>query len=287
MVMLADKYRPRRFKHVWCQEAAVTQLSRLAQAREGAHLLLTGAYGAGKTALVKIFARALNCENLTEDGSPCKQCRSRDDADLDCLAQYDVPARGGDKDRVRAWVDAHNREPRNSKWKILFLDEAHALTPAAMDSLLKDVEEPQPRVAFAFATTEPWVLKPALKSRTLRLEVRPLSEPDAVDFMGHIARLEGITYDRDALFLLACMMQGHPRDMLNGLGQVARSGKGVTTEAVKSIFPVHDAEILDRIFLSTRQRRCRAPGLGRAPLAGATEFKSEERANASDLNFLQ
>jgi DNA polymerase-3 subunit gamma/tau len=247
-VTLADKYRPQRFEDVWCQEAAVTLLSRLAQARQGTNLLLTGAYGAGKTSLVRLFARALNCEHVTEYGSPCNQCRSCEDPQQDYLLEYDVPGRGGDKDKVRAWVDAHHRSSR--KWRILFLDEAHALMPAAVDSLLKDVEEPEPGVAFAFATTEPWALKPTLKSRLMPLEVRPLGVPDAVEFMESIAQREGILYDREGLILLASVKQGHPRDLLNGLGQLAGLGTRVTTESVKSLFAIHDAESLIEYFLA-------------------------------------
>lgn len=247
-MMLADKYRPRQFKDVWGQDAVVKQLSGLARTRRGSHLLLTGSYGSGKTTLVRIFARALNCEQLTEDGSPCEQCPSCRGASGDCLVEYDVPGSGGDKDAIRTWVALHNHEPPGTNWKILFLDEAQALKPTAVDSLLKDVEEARARVLFAFATTEPWELKPTLRSRTLPLEVRPLSVPDGVDFLESIAEREGISYDRDALLLLACVKQGHPRDLLNGLGQVAGLGRGVTVEAVKSLFAIHDAESLIEYF---------------------------------------
>ena len=245
---LADKYRPQRFEDVWCQETAVTLLSRLAQTRQGTNLLLTGAYGSGKTSLVRLFARALNCEHVTDQGSPCNECPSCDDPQHDYLVEYDVPGRGGDKEKVRAWVDAHHRSPL--KWRILFLDEAHALTPAAIDSLLKDVEEPRPGVAFAFATTEPWALKPTLKSRLMPLEVRPLGVPDAVEFLESIAKREGILYDREGLILLASVKQGHPRDLLNGLGQVAGLGNGVTADGVKSLFAIHNAESLIEYFLA-------------------------------------
>lgn len=248
--MLADKYRPWRFKDVRGQDTAVALLSRLAQLRQGGHLLLAGAYGAGKTTLVRIFAQALNCDHPAKDGSPCGACGSCDAADQDCLVEYDVPGRGGDKESVLAWVAANNWEPPSSKWRILFLDEAHALQPLAMEGLLKVVEEPQPRVVFAFATTEPWKLKATLKSRTLPLEVRPLSVPDAVALMESIANKEGYTYERDALVLLAWVKQGHPRDLLNGLGQVAALGKNVTTEAVKLLFAVHDAEALVEYLLA-------------------------------------
>lgn len=262
--MLADKYRPRQFKDVWGQDAVVKQLSALARARRGSHLLLTGSYGSGKTSLIRIFARALNCEQLTEDGSPCERCLSCSGASGDCLIEYDVPGSGGDKDAIRAWADLHHREPTGTKWKILFLDEAHALKPTAVDSLLKDVEEPRTGVLFAFATTEPWELKPTLRSRTLPLEVRPLSVPDGVDFLESIAAREGISYDRDALLLLACVKQGHPRDLLNGLGQVAGLGVGVTVEAVKSLFAIHDAESLIEYLLALG----RGDGIGQIAAMG-------------------
>jgi DNA polymerase-3 subunit gamma/tau len=245
---LADKYRPQRFEDVWCQETAVTLLSRLAQARQGANLLLTGAFGAGKTSLIRLFARALNCEQVTERGSPCNECPACNNCQGDYLVEYDVPGRGGDKERVRGWVDAHNRSPL--KWRILFLDEAHALSPAATDSLLKDVEEPQPGVVFAFATTEPQALKQTLKSRLMPLEVRPLGVADAVEFLESIAKREGILYDREGLILLASVKQGHPRDLLNGLGQVAGIGERVTAEGVKSLFAIHNAELLIEYFLA-------------------------------------
>jgi DNA polymerase III subunit gamma/tau len=268
-VTLADKYRPQRFEDVWCQETAVTLLSRLAQARRGTNLLLTGAYGAGKTSLVRLFARALNCEHVTDQGSPCNQCHSCQHPQQDYLLEYDVPGRGGDKERVRAWVDAHHRS--SAKWRVLFLDEAHALTPAAIDSLLKDVEDPDPGVVFAFATTEPWALKPTLKSRLMPLEVRPLGVPDAVEFMESIAQREGILYDREGLILLASVKQGHPRDLLNGLGQVVGLGERVTVESVKSLFAIHDAESLIEYFLALAagdaEREILAMGRWREPLA--------------------
>lgn len=245
---LAEKYRPQQFEMVWGQRLAVLQLSRLVKARQQCHLLLTGAFGSGKTTLVRIFARGLNCQQLTNDGSPCNECGSCNEDGH--LVEYDVPGRGGDRDIVRAWVEIHNREPWLSKWRVLFFDEAQALTPAAVDTLLKAIEEPEPRIVFAFATTEPWVLKNALRSRTLPLEVRPLSMPVAVDFLESIAVTESIFTERDALHLLASIKQGHPRDLLNGLAQVAGLGEGVTISAVKSLFAVHNAELLIEYFLA-------------------------------------
>ncbi|UGA43016.1 AAA family ATPase [Bradyrhizobium quebecense] len=244
---LADKYRPQRFDDIWGQATSVKLLSRLAQLRRGKPLLLSGAYGSGKTSLVRLFAKALNCERPDKDGSPCHECRFCLGQEHSYLVEYDVPASGGEKDKVRAWVDAHHREVRDG-WRILFLDEAHALTPAAMTSLLKDVEDSKRGIAFAFATTDPWQLTAALRSRLLDIEVRPLDVADAVDFLESIARREGISYDREGLILLASVKQGHVRDLLGGLEHVAGSFGHVSAENVKSIFSVHHLELLVEYF---------------------------------------
>jgi hypothetical protein len=167
--------------------------------------------------------------------------------ETDYLIEYDVPGQGGEKDKVRAWVDAHHREVSRG-WRILFLDEAHALSQAAMESLLKDVEEPRQGVAFAFATTEPWKLKSALRSRLLELEVRPLDLAEAVDFLQEKADLEEILYEKEGLILLASVKQGHPRDLLGGLEHVDRALGSVTAENVKAIFAIHHLELLVEYF---------------------------------------
>jgi hypothetical protein len=167
--------------------------------------------------------------------------------ELDYLVEYDVPASGGEKDKVRAWVEAHHREIRDG-WRILFLDEAHALTLAAMTSLLKEVEDSKRGIVFAFATTDPWQLTSALRSRLLEIEVRPLDVADAVEFLESIARREGIAYDREGLILLASVKQGHVRDLLGGLEHVAGAFGHVSAENVKSIFCVHHLELLVEYF---------------------------------------
>jgi DNA polymerase-3 subunit gamma/tau len=247
MLTLAEKYRPRRFEDIWGQATSVKLLSRLTQLRQGRPVLLSGAYGSGKTSLVRLFAKALNCEQLNEHGSPCHECRFCLSEVHNYLVEYDVPARGGEKDKVRAWVDAHHREVRDG-WRILFLDEAHALKPAAMASLLKDVEDPKRGIAFAFATTDPWQLTAALRSRLLDIEVRSLDVTEAVDFLESVARQEGLTYDREGLILLASVKQGHVRDLLGGLEHVAGSFGHVSGENVKSIFCVHHLELLVEYF---------------------------------------
>src|ERR1700759_1221557 len=96
---LAEKYRPQRFKDVRGQDAAVKLLSRLAELRGGRPVLLSGAYGSGKTSLVRLFAPALNCNRLDDQEAPCG-CGSCLREEHDYLVEYDVPARGGERDNV-------------------------------------------------------------------------------------------------------------------------------------------------------------------------------------------
>ena len=251
-----NKYSPQRFDEVWGQEHAVTILRALVLGGRKRNLLLAGDYGSGKTSLVRIFSRALNCERVTSDGSPCNKCASCTDPNRRALHEYDVPGRGGGTDPIREWVDELNRPPIGHKVRVLFFDKSQALTPKAIDSLLNDVAEPKPGVVFCFATTEPWKLKPTLKSRLMTLHVRALSAPEAIAFLADIAARECIAYDRKALALLAAVKHGHPRDLLIGLEQVASLERGVMLDTVKTIFDIDQLELLVAYFLALASGDC-------------------------------
>jgi DNA polymerase III subunit gamma/tau len=243
-VKLDVKYRPHLFEDVKCQQTAVTLLSRMVKAGRGESLLLQGDYGSGKTTLARIFAKALNCAKPNENGSPCGTCSSCLGPSKTYLLEYDVPGLGGEKEKVRPWVDENNKSPRNSRWRVLFLDEAHDLTVPAINALLKDVEEPQPNVIFIFATTEPWRLTATLRSRLMDVEVHALNVADAVDFLKEVATKENIPFDLDGLILLASIKKGHPRDLLVGLDQVASIAHTVTAKAVRDHFGTYDLDHL-------------------------------------------
>ena len=253
---LDSKYRPCRFQDVRGQEHAVEILRALVIGGQKRNTLFSGDFGSGKTTLARIFARALNCERVTSDGSPCYECKSCTDPARRALHEYDVPGRGGDKDQIREWVAALNRTPIGHKVRVLFFDKSQALTPKAIESLLKDVEEPMSGVVFCFATTEPWKLMPQLKSRLTPLYVRALSAPEAIAFLEDIATRECIAYDRKALALLAAVKQGHPRDLLIGLEQVASFGSRVTLDTVKKVFDIDQLELLVEYFLALASGDC-------------------------------
>lgn len=255
---LAEEYRPDSFKAVLGQEHPVAYLSGLIRRRQiGRSLLLHGSVGSGKTSLVRLYARALNCLEPKEDGSPCNDCTWCNEAPGTAgLFTYKMSEWEGDRKSVVSWLNLVNRTPSAGyKYAILFFDEAHLLKGEAMGALLQAVENPKERVIFCFATTAPHELRPALLSRLMHLEVRPLPADLALRLLKRVADAstaagEPILYDTDALSLLAGLKRGHPRDLLIGLDQVAEPGVRVTVERVRFVFDVDHAGVLVNYFLA-------------------------------------
>ena len=205
-VNFADKYRPDRFDKVVGQESAVACLSGLIERdRIGRNILLHGSVGSGKTTLARIYARALNCEAADPTNSPCYKCDACGCSDKHPIAgfeEYNVSGDGGGKDAVEKSLKAFYDRDGESRYRILFFDEAHALTSQACDLLLNHVEEPRAGVLFFFATTEAAKIREALRSRLFDLLIRPLSITAAIDFLRHAAAEEHIEHEPGALELL-------------------------------------------------------------------------------------
>lgn len=241
----ADARPPQTFAEIRGQEHAKRFLSRLIQRGQIARpILFEGAYGSGKTSLARLYARGLNCQELRACGSPCGSCPA-------CAAnvgfhEYDTPLEGGDKANVLRFVTDRARTPTAHKYVVLFFDEAHALDKSAAEALLKTVEEPPARVTFCFATTEPGQIIKALRSRLRSVVVTPLSAKLAVRLLRERAEADELAYDPAALDLLAGIKQGHPRDLLNGLGQLRDlAPPRITVELVREVFDVdHDRHLL-------------------------------------------
>ena len=252
---LANKYRPQRFEDVYGQDHPVRYLSGLIKrGRIRRNLLLHGAVGSGKTSLVRLYAKALICDAPTQSGSPCGTCQwcAAESEDQPGLYEHDVSGRdGGGIGDIKSRVDELNRPPSIYRRQVLFFDEAHRLEKDAADFLLKAVEEPAEGVVFCFATTEVDKIRPALRSRLVDLQVRPLPAPLAIDFLKTVAAKEGIACEPEALSLLAGLKQGYPRDLLTGLDQVHDAEAGpVTLERVRSVFDVDHTRVLVDYFMA-------------------------------------
>ena len=189
--------------------------------------------------------------SIPKDGSPCLTCNACTDPELNGLVEYDVAGLGGDDAQVEEWLAFYrSRSSIGPQRRVLFFDECHALSRKAQDRLLDIVEDPPPALSFSFATTAPWKLQPALRSRLNPVSVRSLNPSHSLKFLEHIAAKEGISFDREALVLLAGIKKGFPRDLLTGLEQVVGKGGHISVSSVREAFDVDDVDHLIEYVLA-------------------------------------
>ena len=254
---LADRYRPARFEEVIGQERTVKILSALVLAnRRAEDLLLFGAVGSGKTSLVRIYGRALNClEPNPANGSPCGTClectRSDDEGQQKLFVEYNVPLRPSSarlQEFLDIWLSAAVPAGRRL---VLFFDEAHAFTPEASDLLLKFIEDHADHLVFCFATTEPERLRPALRSRLMQLEVRALTVAEATRLLTSICHKEGINIDPAALALFTAVADRFPRDLLTALDAMhIAAADRITVELVKELLSLDYLDAVPGYFIA-------------------------------------
>jgi DNA polymerase-3 subunit gamma/tau len=245
-------YRPASLNEVVGQEHVTTALRRaLSSGRIHHAFLFSGPRGCGKTSTARIMARSLNCvEGPTPD--PCGVCPSCVDlapngpGSIDVI-ELDAASHGG-VDDTRDLRERAVFAPASSRYKIYIIDEAHMVTTAGFNALLKLVEEPPEHVRFIFATTEADKVLPTIRSRTHHYTFRLVPTKVLQSHLATISDSEGISYEPAALALIARAGAGSVRDSLSVLGQVvAGSGpEGVTYIEAASQLGVTDTVLLDR-----------------------------------------
>ena len=243
-----QKYRPERFDQVRGQDHAVRLLSALsAQRTSGRNLLLHGAVGSGKTSLAKLFSRALNCVDIEPDGSPCGRCDN-------CLDprryhfEYDVPGRSDDN--ALSWAKEIVRSHSESRVRVLFFDEAHALSKATQNGFLKLIEDDQSGTCFFFATTEVRKLIPAFVSRLTEIRIYALTPAVAYELLEHIAKQENIAYEPEALHLLVAAKPPFARDLTIALQRLHDGGDRIDAGLIKSVYDLSVRDHLGDYFIA-------------------------------------
>ncbi|WP_163512557.1 DNA polymerase III subunit gamma and tau [Fodinicola acaciae] len=250
---LYRKYRPRTFAEVVGQEHVTGPLIQaLTNNRLNHAYLFSGPRGCGKTSSARILARSLNCAKGPTP-TPCGECES-------CVAL--APNGPGSLDVIEIDAASHNgvedardlREraffaPVSSRFKVYVIDEAHMVTTAAFNALLKLVEEPPEFVKFVFATTEPDKVLPTIRSRTHHYPFRLIPPQQLRDLLEEICNNEGVKIEPTVLPLVVRAGGGSARDSLSVLDQLlAGAGEdGVTYARAISLLGVTDAALLDDV----------------------------------------
>ncbi len=213
--VIARKYRPQTFASIVGQEAIVTTLKNGLRLNRLAHAyLFCGCRGTGKTTLARVFAKALNCSNLSQSFEPCNACSSCLDINsgrsLDVLEIDGASNRGIDD--IRQINETIGYASASGKYKIYIIDEVHMLTKEAFNALLKTLEEPPANVKFFFATTEPHKVLPTIISRCQRFDLNRIPSEALKKKLAWIAQDLNIPCEEDVFFLIANLSEGSLRD---------------------------------------------------------------------------
>jgi DNA polymerase-3 subunit gamma/tau len=236
--VLARKYRPQSFEELIGQEAMVKTLANaIARDRLAHSFLLTGVRGVGKTSTARLIAKALNCIGPDGTGGPtiqpcgiCEPCRAIAEGRHIDVVEMDAASHTG-VDDVREIIEAVRYSAVSARYKVYIIDEVHMLSKNAFNALLKTLEEPPAHVKFLFATTEVNKVPVTVLSRCQRFDLRRIPADMLAAHFGHVAEMEGVEVEPEALALIARAAEGSARDGLSILDQAIAHGAGAVTAA--------------------------------------------------------
>lgn len=243
----ARAYRPQTFSEVRGQESIIRTLrNALRQNKIAQAYLFFGPRGVGKTTCARILAKAVNCENLTPEGDPCNQCPSCEQFNRQSapnLLELDAASHNS-VDDIRAIIERIHLAPPRGKYNIYIIDEVHMLSQAAFNAFLKTLEEPPAHALFILATTEKHKVPATILSRCQRFDFRRLSVEEIVNQLKQVVHKENISYEEDALFLIAMKAEGGMRDALSLFDQlVGRSEGNLTYELAAQTLEVLEHDV--------------------------------------------
>ena len=243
-IVSARKYRPQSFDSVVGQEALTTTLRNAVKSGKLAHAyLFCGPRGVGKTTCARIFAKAINCLNPTEGGEACNECEScRAFNEQRSFNIYELDAASNNSvEIIKALMEQTRIPPQVGKYKVFIIDEVHMLSTAAFNAFLKTLEEPPAHVVFILATTEKHKILPTILSRCQIYDFERMTVPGIVNQLKKVAEGEDITYEEEALEVIAEKADGGMRDALSIFDQAASFCQGNITYAKV----IEDLNVLD------------------------------------------
>lgn len=250
-IVSARKYRPSTFNSVVGQSSLTTTLKNAIKNNHLAHAyLFCGPRGVGKTTCARIFAKTINCQNLTADFEACNQCescvsfneqRSYNIHELDAASNNGV-------DDIRSLIDQVRIPPQIGKYSVYIIDEVHMLSQGAFNAFLKTLEEPPAHAIFILATTEKHKIIPTILSRTQIYDFNRITIADTVEHLKYVAGKEGVVADENALNIIAQKSDGGMRDALSIFDQIVSfSGNEITYQHVIQNLNVLDYEFYFRL----------------------------------------
>jgi len=258
--VLARKYRPQRFSEVIGQEHVTRTLQNAIEQGRTAHgYIFSGHRGIGKTTVARILAAALNCRSKDHPvPEPCGVCEScteiRAGNSVDVIEIDAATNRGIDE--IRELREAARYRPARDRFKIYILDEAHQITDAAFNALLKTLEEPPDHIVFMLATTQPEDIPQTIRSRCQHFSFRAVKFDDIVGQLRDLVSREKIEADGDALALLAEAGDGSMRDALSILDQAIASSTGkLTADSVRNLVGAAPAHILEDVMRAVSESK--------------------------------
>ena len=269
-VVLARKWRPKRFAEMVGQEHVLRALSNALDSGKVHHaFLFTGTRGVGKTTVARILAKSLNCETNGVSSNPCgvcAACKEIDEGRFVDLLEVDAASRTK-VDDTRDMLDNVQYAPTRGRYKVYLIDEVHMLSTHSFNALLKTLEEPPPHVKFLLATTDPQKLPVTVLSRCLQFSLKRLPAALIVERLKFIATAENLLFEPAALALLSRAAEGSMRDALSLMDQLIAFGGGAVSEAnARSMLGTIDRGHVGRLVEAL------SSGDGTALLAGVREL---------------
>ncbi len=247
-IALYRKYRPRNFSDVVGQDHIVRTLGNQIKSNRVSHAyLFCGTRGTGKTSVAKIFAKVVNCENISAEGEACGECsacleiqagRSMNIIEIDAASNNGV-------DNIREIREEVRYAPTQGKYKVYIIDEVHMLSTGAFNALLKTLEEPPSHVIFILATTDPQKIPVTILSRCQRFDFRRITTPDITRRLEYYMELEEIEVEREATEYIAYLADGGMRDALSVLDQCISFyfGENITLGKVLQLLGAVDKKV--------------------------------------------